>query len=91
MPMDEWGVVVVIVTLMGMIGVVVGAVVYIVSSITKVTETSVHLQQEIVNERDLNIEAHRKIWERIDRQEAKIADHEKEIYGIKMMLDAEPD
>ena len=89
--MNEWGVVGVLVTLMGLIAIVVAAVVYIVSSITKIMETNVHLQQEITNERDLNIEAHKKIWDRIDRQEAKLADHEKELYGIKVLLDAEPD
>ena len=89
--MNEWGVVGVLVTLMGLIAIIVAAVVYIVSSITKIMETNVHLQQEITNERDLNIEAHKKIWDRIDRQEAKLADHEKELYGIKVLLDAEPD
>ena len=89
--MNEWGVVGVLVTLMGIIAVVVGAVVYIVGSITKVSETNVHLQQEIVSERDLNIEAHKKIWDRIDRNENKLAEHDKEIYGLKMLLDSEPD
>ena len=89
--MTEWGVVGVLVTLMGLIAIVVAAVVYVVTSITKVTETNVHLQQEIVNERELNIEAHKKIWERIDRHESQLVEHDKQLYGIKMMLDAEPD
>lgn len=89
--MGQWGVVEVLVTLMGLIAVVVGAVVYIVSSLTKVSEVTAHLQQEIVNERELNIEAHKKIWDRIDRQEAQLAAHDKELYGIKVMLDADPE
>ena len=89
--MNQWGVVEVIIALVGLIAVVVGMVVYVVSTLTKVSETNVHLQQEITNERELNIEAHKKIWDRIDRQERTIAEHDKEIYGIKMMLDAEPD
>ena len=89
--MTEWGVVGVIVTLVGLITIVVAAVVYIVTAITKITETNVHLQQEIAGERELNIEAHRKIWSRIDDQEKAIAEHDKQIYGIKLLLDAEPD
>lgn len=89
--MNEWGVVGVLVTLLGMIAVITGAVVYIVSSITKVTETCVHMQQEIANERDLNIESHKKIWGRIDKHDNMLAEHDKEIYGIKMMLDSDPD
>ena len=89
--MTEWGVVQVIIALVGLIAVIVGMVVYVVSTLTKVNETNVHLQQEITNERDLNIEAHKKIWDRIDRQEATLADHETKLYGIKVLLDAEPD
>ena len=88
--MNEWGVVQVIIALVGLIAVVVGMVVYVVSTLTKVSEVSAHLKEEITNERDLNIEAHKKIWERIDRQDDKIAEHDKEIYGIKMLLDSDP-
>ena len=89
--MAEWEVVGVLVTLLGLISVVVAAVVYIVTAITKITETNVHLQQEIAKESSLNIKAHEKIWSRIDEQDKKIADHDREIYGIKMLLDSEPD
>ena len=89
--MSEWGVVEVLIALMGLIAIVVGAVVYIVSSLTKVSEINAHLKEELTNDRAVNIEAHKKLWDRIDKQDDKIAEHDKEIYGIKMMLDAEPD
>lgn len=89
--MNEWGVVQVIIALVGLIAVVVGMVVYVVSTLTKVSEVSEHLKTEIASERELNIEAHKKIWARIDEQERTIAEHDKQIYGLKLMIDAEPD
>lgn len=82
--MTEWGVVGVIVALVGLFLTVGAPVMKLITSITKLTGAVDALQKDVEGLTVKNTEAHRRIWEHNDEQDEKLNDHETR---IKLMED----
>ena len=73
--MTEWGVVLVIISLIGLIATIMGPVVYITRTLAKLTAVTEQMQ----NEQTANQKSHDKLWKQIDEQGATLHDHETRI------------
>lgn len=74
--MNEWGVVGVIIALIGLLASVMGPVVYITKTLAKLTTITERMQSDQNIDRDQNLQSHQKLWAHNDDQDAKINDHE---------------
>lgn len=89
--MDEWGVFLTITAIVSFLLAVGGPTVYVVKTLVKVNTVLDRLQKDVDTDRAQSLEGYRKLWEHNDKQDAQIAAHDRELYGIKLLLDAEPD
>lgn len=81
--MTEWGVVGVIVALVGLFLTVGAPIIKLITSITKLTGTVDALQKDMEGLTTKNTEAHRRLWEHNEEQDDKINDHESRIRVIE--------
>ena len=81
--MTEWGVVGVIVVLIGLGVSIIKPIVALTKSITELTVTMQGFQHDLDNMTLKNTESHRRIWEHNDDQDEKIQDHETRIQIIE--------
>ena len=88
--MNEWNVFLTIAAIVSFLLAIGGPVVYTVKTLAKVTTTLDRLQKDMEDEKKQSIDAYRKLWEHNDKQDAEIAKHDREIYGIKLLLEADP-
>ena len=77
--MSEWGVVLVIAALIGLIASVMGPVVYVTRTLAKLTAVTERMQADQNNDRAQNVQSHEKLWAHNDEQDAKLHDHETRI------------
>ena len=73
--MSEWGVVLVIIGLIGLITSVSVPVVYVTRTLAKLTAVVEQMQAAQAQ----NVKSHDKLWEHNDMQDAKLNDHETRI------------
>ena len=81
--MTEWGTVVVIVTLFGLIASVVKPVISLTKSITTLTVMVDGLKTELDKFCSKNSESHERIWTHEKEQDGRLDDHEKRIIRIE--------
>lgn len=70
--MSEWGVIGVIVTLVGLLAAIIKPLVSLTRAITELSAAVGHLQKESCRLESRAHESHRKLWEHNDEQDAKI-------------------
>ena len=80
--MTEWTVVGVVIALMGFAAAIVGPVVKLNTSITKLTVTMDALASRLVKIETDNHDSHKRLWRHNDEQDAVLNDHE---HRIKVM------
>ena len=83
--MSEWGVVLVIISLIGLITSVMAPVIYVTKTLAKLTAVTERMQDDQKDDREQNMASHQKLWDHNDEQDAKINDHEKRIYGLEQI------
>lgn len=81
--MTEWGVVGVIVVLLGLGVSIVKPIVSLTRSITELTVTMRDFKQDLDNLTVNNTESHRRIWRHNEEQDEQIQDHETRIQIIE--------
>jgi len=81
--MTEWGIVLVIVTLFGLIASVVKPIVSLTKSITTLTVMVDSLKAELDKFCSKNTLSHDRIWAHEEKQDAILDDHEKRIIKIE--------
>ena len=77
--MTEWGVVGVIVALVGLGAAIIKPVVSLTQSITKLTVVVQTLQENMSELTTKNSHSHARIWDHNEEQDARIEDHERRI------------
>ena len=82
--MSEWGVVLVIVTLIGLIASIMGPVVYVTRTLAKLTAVTGRMQADQTNDRNQNMQSHEKLWKHISEQDERINDHETRIQILEI-------
>ena len=80
--MSEWTVVGVVIALIGFAASIVGPVVKLNTSITKLTVTMDTLASRLIKIESDNHDSHKRLWQHNDEQDDKLADHE---HRIKVM------
>ena len=85
--MTEWEVVGVIIALAGFGVTIGGPLVQLVKSITKLTAVVEHLDKELKEQKEQNVNSHTKLWAHNVEQDNKIEDHEKRIYFLEHAKD----
>lgn len=81
--MTEWEVVGVILGLVGLGATIGGPLIQLVKSITKLTAVVEHLDKELKEQKEQNVQSHAKLWAHNVEQDNKIEDHEKRIYFLE--------
>lgn len=84
--MTEWSVVVVIIALIGLIASVAKPIITLNTSIVKLTERVSVTTKALDDLTDHNIEAHKRIWNRIDEHDDRIKDHGARIEKIESRM-----
>lgn len=77
--MTEWGIVEVIVVLVGLFLTVGKPVVNLTNKITRLTDTVSTLQSDITDFANKNAKSHRELWAKNEKQDEMLLDHEKRI------------
>ena len=77
--MNEWGVVGVIIALVGLIFTVSNPVIKLTKSITELAILVRELRKDMDEHREKSIASHQKLWDKNGEQDSVIADHEKRI------------
>ena len=77
--MTEWGVVGVIVTLVGLVSVFVGAALKLNTSMVQLTMTIDRINDGMEELTAHNTDGHRRLWEKSEEQDQHLNDHEKRI------------
>jgi len=77
--MTEWGVFLVMVSLMGFAATIVGPIIKLNTSITTLTVTMQAMEEALNALSDKNSTAHRNLWEKTREQDAVLQTHEKRI------------
>lgn len=80
--MTEWTVIGVLIALVGLIGAVVGPVVKLNTSITRLAVTMDGMDASLKELTDKNTKSHQRLWDKNDQQDKQLADHE---YRIKTL------
>ena len=80
--MSEWTVVGVVIALIGFAASIVGPVVKLNTSITKLTVTMDNVSARLGKIEADNHDSHKRLWQHNDQQDDKLADHE---HRIKVM------
>ena len=78
--MSEWTVVTVLVSLTGLAAAVLRPLIGLNSSLTKMNQMLSNLEASVEKLTEKNNEAHDKIWDRIEKDENMLYDHEKRLY-----------
>ena len=79
----EWQVVGVIVVLVGLAGSIIGPVIKLNSSITRLTVTMERLVRDVDVIKENSRDAHQRLWEKNDEQDKIINDHETRITSLE--------
>ena len=79
----EWQVVGVIVVLIGLAGSIVGPIVKLNSSITRLTVTMDRLVKDVDSLKENSHDAHQRLWEKNAEQDKALADHETRITTLE--------
>ena len=79
----EWQVVGVIVVLVGLVGSIIGPVIKLNSSITRLTVTMERLVKDVDVIKENSHDAHQRLWEKNDEQDKIINDHETRITSLE--------
>lgn len=79
----EWQVVGVIVVLVGLAGSIIGPVIKLNSSITRLTVTMERLVRDMDAFKESSHDAHQRLWEKNDEQDKIINDHETRITSLE--------
>ena len=79
----EWQVVGVIVVLVGLAGSIIGPVIKLNSSITRLTVTMERLVKDVDVIKENSHDAHQRLWEKNDEQDKIINDHEFRITSLE--------
>ena len=81
--MNEWSVVLVIATLLGVIGTVGAPIIKLNSTITKLTTVMDVVKTDMSELTDKNSKNHDRLWEKNGQQDATLVDHETRITIIE--------
>lgn len=81
--MDRYEVVVIISTLLGMGAVIFKPISSLVKILTRLDETVKNLGSSLLEFKDQNTEAHRRIWKHQDNQDERLDEHEKRLDRIE--------
>lgn len=81
--MTEWGVVGVLVVLVGLGAAILKPLISLNSSITKLTVAVENLQKDMEGMTSKSAETHRRIWEHNEEQDRKLEDHEIRIQKVE--------
>jgi uncharacterized protein YoxC len=81
--MDNWSVVLVVVTLAGLGAAIVNPIVSLTKSITTLTVVVEDLQKDVSGLTTKNSESHERIWKHEERQDTRLDDHEIRIIRIE--------
>ncbi|MEG1017013.1 MAG: hypothetical protein RSE36_04300 [Oscillospiraceae bacterium] len=81
--MNEWGVVGVIVSLVGLFAVIVPPIVKLINSITKLTVIVEKLGGDITELTENNARSHDRLWRHNENQDKSINDHEKRLVKLE--------
>lgn len=81
--MNEWSVVLVIVTLVGLGAAIIKPVISLTKSITTLTVATEGLKEEMNCFREKNSESHDRIWKHEDKQDEQLDDHEKRLIKVE--------
>lgn len=81
--MNEWGVIVMLITLGGGIAALIRPIVTLTKAITELTVTCKNLDGQFESMQSKNTESHRRLWDHNDEQDKKISDHEMRIQNIE--------
>ena len=79
----EWQVVGVIVVLVGLAGSIIGPVIKLNSSITRLTVTMERLVKDVDVIKENSHDAHQRLWEKNDEQDKALNDHETRITTLE--------
>ena len=82
--MTEWGVVGVIVALVGLLVTVVKPILNLNTSMVRLTEEMKHINRGLGDLNDRNTENHKRIWDRVDEHGDTLKDHEKRIQHLEL-------
>ena len=77
--MTEWGVVTVIIALVGLFVTIIKPLLTLNTSMVRLTEEMKHVNRGLTDLNDKNTENHKRIWDRMDEQSDTLKDHEKRI------------
>lgn len=81
--MNEWNVIVMLITLGGGIIALVRPIVTLTKAITELTVTCKNLDGQFAAMQNKNTESHRRIWEHNDEQDERLNDHETRLQNIE--------
>ena len=81
--MNEWSVIVMLITLGGGIIALVRPIVTLTKAITELTVTCKNLDGQFAVMQNKNTESHRRIWEHNDEQDKRLNDHEARLQNIE--------
>lgn len=81
--MDNWSVVLVLVTLVGLGAAIVKPIVSLTKSITTLTVVMGNLKDEMQCLTEKNRESHERIWKHEEQQDKQLGDHEKRIFCLE--------
>jgi hypothetical protein len=81
--MNEWSVIVMLITLGGGIIALVRPIVTLTKAITELTVTCKNLDGQFAAMQNKNTEGHRRIWEHNDEQDKRLNDHETRLQNIE--------
>lgn len=81
--MNEWGVVIVIIALAGLIATIVKPIVSLTRSITSLDDSVKTLKDTIDRNQKENNDDHQSIWKKEDEQDHRLDKHEKRIQSLE--------
>ncbi len=81
--MTEWGVITVLAGLASFAAAVIGPVIKLNTSITKLTVSLTSLQNRLEEIESGNTSSHRRLWEKNDDQDRKLENHEMRIHDLE--------
>jgi hypothetical protein len=81
--MTEWGVVTVLAALVSFAAVVVGPMLKLNTSITKLTVSLTDLRERLEEIDSGNTSSHRRLWDKNDEQDRKLEDHEMRLHDLE--------
>lgn len=77
--MGEWGVYLVIASLVGFLATVIPPIIKLNTSITKLTVTMDNITDDLKGLTERNRNGHERLWDKNNEQDARISDHETRI------------